>query len=217
VDQLNRRFRGVPSPMRPGPAPTNANAATGGASGENGANGRPAPRRPLNAQDRAERWILGSLLLDPPLWTKLQRVVGVIDFANPVARRLAEMYWAYQRDEGEPVFNEFLGLLGDPERGGHNSLQEFAVEAVDEVEALASTPGADPKETLAEAVAHVERTRRLREQQKLFAELRRTDTTAGGDDPNNPDVRTSEQNEQHEIDQLRRLQEMARRPDLRRS
>jgi hypothetical protein len=216
VEQLNRHFRNVPSVARPGPAPASASARTGahGASDGNGAGARPTPRRPLNAQDRAERWILGSLLIEPPLWTKLQRVIGVTDFANPVARRLAEMYWAYQRDEGEPVFNEFLGLAGDTERGGHSSLQEFAVEAVDEVESLASIPGADPKETLAGAVAHIERARQLREQQKLFAELRRTDTNTGGNDP---DPVSSEQDERNEIDQLRRLQEMARRPDLRRS
>ena len=34
-------------------------------------------------------------------------------FTDEARRRLAEVYWTQQRDEGEPVFNEFLGLLGN--------------------------------------------------------------------------------------------------------
>ena len=119
------------------------------------------------------------------------------------------MYWQYQRDEGEPVFNEFLGLLRDGGQAGSTSpdgvnvptgedLVALAVETVDEVEALD-----DASTTLAEALAHFEAVRRKRDEQKLMSELRRTS-----------EERT---NEQAEIDLLKRLQEKARMTDLRRS
>ena len=70
------------------------------------------PPRPLDATGRAERWILGILLLEPGRWMRVQRSVRVEDFSVPLHRRLAEVYWDHQRHEGEPVFNEFLGQLG---------------------------------------------------------------------------------------------------------
>jgi hypothetical protein len=161
----------------------------------------------------------------------------VEDFAaGSVHRRLAEIYWDYQRHEGEPVFNEFLGLLGNTDP----ALAEAAVESVDEVERLASTPpsakpagdtsdaaGAGERDAganasadadrpdrdavLAEAIAHLERIRVAREGQKLLAELRRTTDErrpGGGASPENK--------EQDEVVLLKQLQEKARRPDLRR-
>jgi hypothetical protein len=164
----------------------------------------------LSAGDRAERWILGILLLEPSRWTRVQQSVDVEDFTDPVRRRLADLYWQYQRDEGEPVFNEFIGLLrdGNQTAGQADSnaspapsaeaLIGLAVEAVDEVEALA-----DVETTLAEALAHLEDAHRRRDEQKLMSELRRTSEEHTG--------------EQAEIDLLKRLQEKARRPDLRRA
>jgi hypothetical protein len=61
----------------------------------------------------AERHILGALLSEPHRWHNVQQSVHVEDFTDAPRRRLAEVYWAHQRDEGEPVFNEFLGLLRD--------------------------------------------------------------------------------------------------------
>jgi DNA primase len=201
-EELNRRF-GRPKAAVPGqvnqpsivPAKPTANRA--------------GPKRILSAQDRAERWLLGILLLEPFRWTKVQQSVDVSDFTDPVRRRLAELYWNYQRDEGEPVFNEFLGLLRDGGVAGSDSpdgvnvptgddLVALAVETVDEVEALA-----DPSTTLVESLAHFEAVRRKRDEQKLMAELRRTS-----------EERTDEQ---AEIDLLKRLQEKARMTDLRRS
>ena len=184
VEELNRRFR---SPKVPPRRP----AAEG-----NGAQVAPAPadaaRDPLpSAQLGAERQILGVLLLEPRRWQRVQRVVGVNDFSDDACRRLAEVYWEHQRNEGEPVFNEFLGLLQDA------ALVELAVEAVDEVDGLA-----DPDRTLAEALAHLDAVRRRGEEQKLVAELRRSS-----------EERLAEQDE---IGLLRQLQEKARRPDLRR-
>ena len=75
----------------------------------------------------------------------------------------------------------------------------MAVMAVDEVEAMA-----DVNTTLAEALAHLEGVRQKREEQKLMAELRRTSEEPAA-------------SEQVEIDLLKRLQDKARRPDLRRA
>jgi hypothetical protein len=152
---------------------------------------------------------LGILLLEPFRWTKVQQSVDVSDFTDPVRRRLAELYWNYQRDEGEPVFNEFLGLLRDGGVAGSASpdgvnlptgedLVALAVETVDDVEALA-----DVNTTLAESLGHFAAERKRRDEQKLMAELRRTS-----------EERTDEQ---AEIDLLKRLQEKARMTDLRRS
>src|SRR5262249_4750786 len=44
----------------------------------------------------------------------------------------AEIYWDVQRNEGEPVFSEFLGLLRS------ESLKSLAIDVVNEVEALGS-------------------------------------------------------------------------------
>ena len=233
VEELNRRFappKNTPPQNQRGPGPNGA--GPGRAIGPS----RPAvaagPRKVLSAQDRAERWILGILLLEPRRWAQVQRTIGVTDFTDGTRRRLAEMYWQHQRDEGEPVFNEFLGLLRDsvPAAGsaapvgpagetlpaggdggapgaadpGHptggpapDELIELAIGCVDEVEGLA-----DVNVTLAEALAHFESTRRRREEQKLLPELRRTSEERS--------------NEPAEVDLLKRLQEKARRPDLRR-
>jgi DNA primase len=153
---------------------------------------RPAPRGPLTARDRAERWILGILLGEPGKWSDVQQEVSPKDFADETRRKLAELYWGYQRDEGEPVFSEFLSYLTE-----QPALTQLAVELVDEIEELdeASTH-------LADAVKHLVEIRRRNEEQKLVAELRRTS------DAKLP--------EQAEVDLLKKLQDKARTPDLRR-
>jgi hypothetical protein len=123
---------------------------------------------------------------------KVQRSVGVDDFTDPTRRRLAEIYWDHQRDEGEPVFNEFLGLLSPP------PLVELAIEVFEEVEQLS-----DLETTANEAVAHLEQARGSREQQKLVADLRRTSVEGMASED--------------EVALLKQLQERARRPDLRRT
>jgi len=40
---------------------------------------------------------------------------------------LAELYWSHQRDEGEPVFNQFLGQLDE-------ELTQLAVQAMHEAD-----------------------------------------------------------------------------------
>ena len=209
AEELNRRFRVTKNPPRRPSAVAPANGTGGVADAE------PAtPPQPLDATGRAERRILGILLLEPGRWMRVQRAVRVEDFSVPLHRRLAEAYWEHQRHEGEPVFNEFLGQLGtsDP------VLVDLAVEAVDEVEGLASAPRDDDEEPghdgiLRDAIAHLEQTRRLREAQKLLTDVRRTTHERG---------ESQEQNKSEgdatdvEISLLKQLQETARQPDLRR-
>ena len=185
VEQLNSRFKNKrPKPGQPG-------------SGANQDESRPAmpmgrsPARPLTAQDRAEKWLLGCLLLEPGRWHDLQKVVHVEDFAHEGYRRLAEMYWNHQRDEGEPVFNEFFGALRDPE------LTELVQTAVDEVEAIEDRDG-----MIRDALAFFDRLNRVREEQKLVAMSRRmNDTDTAIDDDR----------------LLRELSEKRRTADLRRT
>jgi DNA primase catalytic core len=200
VEQLNRRFgtgsgpgsrRSTASPRRPEPsaAPGAETAAPAG------------PRHLPMARERAERWILGILLLRPDhqQWIEVQSTIATTDFTEETRRRLAEMYWAHQRDLGEPVFNEFLAALGDETAGGNAGnplLQQLAVEVVEEAESLPDSAAA-----LAEAVRFIEEDRQRRDERKLQAQFRRTD---------------GEMTEQDEVALFRRLQEKARQPDLRR-
>jgi hypothetical protein len=182
VDELNRRFRLRKPAQRIAAAPADS-ATPQPVSSE--------PARPLTAQDRAERWILGILLIGPHRWHEVQQVVHLEDFVNEGHKRLAEIYWNHQRDEGEPVFNEFLGTVKEP------LIAEIAVRAVEEVEALD-----DPELILPEALAYLARQRRVKEEQKLVAASRRT---------------TGNANTVDEIALLKELTESRRTPDLHRA
>ncbi len=151
----------------------------------------PQTRGPLNARDRSERWILAILLAEPHRWFELQQQVHPPDFTDDTRRQLAELYWRQQQDEGEPVFSEFLGTLEDP------AVANLAVELVEEFDSLT-----DADARLAEAIAFLDEKRRNAEHEKQMAQLRRKDVAPapGGS----------------EDDPLRKIQEAARRPDLRR-
>jgi hypothetical protein len=138
----------------------------------------------LTAQETAERRLLGVLLIEPQRWSEVQQQVSLEYFSDDLHRRLAETYWAHQQDEGEPVFNEFLGLLGD------ENLRELAVIAVQEAENLA-----DLQMLVDQALGFFHETRLRMEQRKLLADVQRS----------NP-----------EQDLLKKLQEKARLPNLRR-
>ena len=178
VDELNRKFRVKRAPRTPS-APQTATAKAVA----------PANAALSGALEKAERRILGALLLEPVRWETVQARVSPDSFADERHRRLAEIYWEHQRHEGEPVFNEFLGVLRDP------ALIEIAVETVDEVEQLADTD-----RVLAESVQYLDRARQVREEQKLLSQLRRT----------------SENPQRDEVDLLRELQAKRSQPDLRR-
>ena len=182
VDELNRRFRVRKQPPKSIGA-QQAEAPAASTAGE--------PSGPVTGRDRAELWILGVLLLHPRRWHEIQRVVHVEDFVRERHRRLAEIYWNHQRDEGEPVFNEFLGTLHEP------SLTETAVQAVDDVEDFE-----DPDQVIAEALAYFERSRRVQAEQKLVAASRRTSDSSS---------------ERDEIELLTKLSQSRRQPDLHRA
>ena len=84
VDELNKRFRATKPANRP------RRSAPAAVSGDE-AMTKPAPRGPVTARDRAERWILGILLADPGRWHDAQQEVSPNDFADPVRRKLAEI------------------------------------------------------------------------------------------------------------------------------
>lgn len=203
VEALHRRFRATKQPRQrlsapPQTAPVQAGATNGpntedqpaapAGSEMPAAATAPAPpiSRPLSAQELAERRLLGVLLLEPGRWHEVQKHVDLPAFRDDLHRNLAEIYWSRQRDEGEPVFHEFLGSLKD------DSLRELAIVAVQEVEALN-----DPELLVREALGYFRAADAIQSQRKLLANLQR----------NSP----GEAN-----DLLKKIQENARQPDLRR-
>jgi hypothetical protein len=133
---------------------------------------------------------LAVLLSEPQHWHDVQQHVQPEDFTDELRRELAVRYWNHQRDEGEPNFAEFLATL---ER---DDLSELAVALLDSIEAL------DPDQTLRDALDHMAQAKRRKNERKLVAELRRTSSEPDSD--------------ADQVQLLRRLQEQARQPDLRR-
>jgi DNA primase len=179
VQELHRRFK-----MK---RPQQRQARSNGPAGEAAA----PPSIPgfENADARAEKWLLGVLLAEPQRWHDVQQHVAPQDLTDEQRVHLAELYWQHQRDEGEPIFNEFLGALESPE------LRALAVELVDAIEQL------DTEQALRDAIAHLAQVKRRRNEMELMAQLRRTS------------VQTSED---EQIQLLKQLQEQVRQPDLRR-
>ncbi|MEO6436935.1 MAG: DNA primase [Tepidisphaeraceae bacterium] len=188
IDELHRRYGGLVRKkarataqarlaVRSAVPATARDAAQVPATGEP-TNNAPAatPRRPLTGRDVAERRLLGVLLTEPARWHQVQQHVRVADFADESRRRLAEVYWAHQRDEGEPVFNEFLSELEKSSVGG-SPLAELAIELVEEIDAL---PGRE--DVIADALLLLDEARRARETEKLTASLGRTEMQAGEQD-----------------------------------
>jgi hypothetical protein len=99
------------------------------------------------------------------------------------------------QDEGEPVFNEFLEVLSDVD------LKSAAVRWADEV-----SGSLEKEKYLSDSLLHIIRERETEEQRRLVVELRRTSEQPA-----------SEQGDRSaDIDALRKLQEKARLPDLKR-
>jgi len=127
-------------------------------------------------------------------------------------RRLAEVYWDHQRDEGEPVFAELLSALDE-------SLKELAIGVVEEMDALDEPTRA---QTLVDALRHFQQVRARAEEFQTLAKLRRTsDGQASGATgeiapPATGESQSPSTGATDEIELLRQMQEHARRPDLRR-
>ena len=204
VDALNRRFR--QKKMTPVKAPA---ADVQGGGGSEPTNGSPPPKKPtgpLTARDRAERWILAILLNEPNRWTDVQHQVAVEHFVDEDRRKLAEVYWHHQRDEGEPAFNDLLSSLTDPD------LQSLAVSLVEESEALT-----EADDRLKEAIKFLAEERRRDEENKHLAALRRTSgASGGGSEGASPDSTGEITTPADPNEMLRKLYEKAGTPDLRR-
>ncbi len=182
VEQLNRRFATSKTPRR--------NTVTVPANVQEEAKPQAANRR-ISAKERAERQLLGILLLEPARWHAVQLHCHVDEFTEGWHRKLAEIYWNYQRDEGEPTIAEFVSLL-NPE------LKVFAIELTNELESLP-----EREQTLEAALRYLDEERKRAEAAKLVAEMRHT--TEGSESAID------------EIAMWKKLQEQARRPDLRRA
>ena len=144
---------------------------------------------PITGAQVAQRQIIGALLLEPNLWNTVQVSVRIDSFPPGSLRRLAEFYWNHQLDEGEPVLNEFLAGLGDPE------LVNLAIELVQSVEEMP-----DLSQTIDGAIRFLREDVGRKEQRQGHAEAL--------------EVRDASFEVQDEL--LRRLQEKARQPDFRR-
>jgi hypothetical protein len=154
----------------------------------------------LTARQRAEGFILGLLLSEPGRWPRIQRHIGPADFTDEALRKIAEAFWLHSQDEGEPVFNEFLELLNEA------ALKGAAVKWADE----ASSAG-DTEAILAGCLSELSNQKRREEAKSLVAELRRPRVqTPGEQSPG------SEADMSADIDTLRKLQEKAGKPDLKR-
>jgi DNA primase len=150
VDQLHRRFRSY----KPAQRAPDATPATLPAPAE------APPAQPVSlGQEQAERWLLGALLAEPARWQDVQRQVSVEQFADTRRQRLARLYWDYQRDEGEPVFNELLSGLDE-------QLRPMAIELVDEVQAFE-----DLAARLDSAIQYFAQARRRTQEQSIAARL----------------------------------------------
>lgn len=112
------------------------------------------------ARARVERWILGILLAEPSRWIHVQREVSPEQFRDVGRRKLAELYWDRQRNEGQPEFSEFLGELTN------STLRELAVNLLEEAETLG-----DPGTTLREALRYFEEQRRRDQERNTVAAL----------------------------------------------
>jgi DNA primase len=197
VDQLHRRFKAAPVAAAKKSVPTPYNAAT--PYNTDTSIKIPIPAAPRTARDHAEEWILGVLLLEPQRWHGVQTSLSPGDFQHPICRALAEEYWHYQRDEGEPVLNEFVAAMSalsarqdQAEDGpGGEQLAALAMQCITEVEVLP-----DPEQTLRDALTHIAQANRLQQERKLLGELRRTDN--------------SETNEENEVALLRQLSQKVR-------
>jgi DNA primase len=174
LDELHRRFKPARPARRFGAvrgrgsaqdaSAGSANAAPAAGDGTTGAQAVPAgpPPQPTG-QSRAERAILGILLAEPSRWLDVQRQILLEDFTDEQTRKLAETYWNHQRDEGEPVFRDFMGILESL------GLGMMAVELLQEAETMG-----DMDVAMQGAVNHLHEMRRLREEHKHLAALRRT-------------------------------------------
>ena len=187
TEELNRRFKVTPARGRS--RTTSAQVVQAAEPKEY------SPASGMTARQRAEGFILGLLFTEPVRWHKIQQELNPGDFMDEALRQIATVFWQHLQDEGEPVFNEFLDLLSDVE------LKSVAVRWADEV-----SGSIEREKYLSDSLRHIMRDRENALQGKLMMDLRRTNEQQGSE----ADSRSSD------IDALRKVQEKARIPDLKR-
>jgi len=139
-----------------------------------------------HAGEMAQRTVLGAILNEPQRLAAVRDALKVEDFQEPRLRALAGVLWEYQHSGGKPVLNELLASLSD------ENIRSLAVELAVEAEEIGEIDKA-----LDDAVAYMVEARRATEEREMFSAAHE----AGVD---------------QQVEMLRRLQEKARRPDLRR-
>jgi len=151
------------------------------------------------ARSKAEGFIIGLLLLEPDRWDVIQHQILPREFENENLRQVAEIFWGYQQDHGEPVLNEFLDLLTVP------SVKSEALRWMAE-----ASDTADLETMLSGSLEYLADCRKRAEEQKLIAQIRAGETGTG--------EKGSEQSPTTTVsmDVLRQLQEKMKRPDLKR-
>jgi hypothetical protein len=117
------------------------------------------------------------LLIEPGRWTQVQQHIHAEDFTDPQLRSLAEIYWTYQRDEGEPEFNELIGTIQDP------AVAELAIELVEHAQTFP-----DLKVALQGALDRLTIEKERRQREKLVAELRRKGVVEAGGERSEVDL-----------------------------
>ncbi|HWB55069.1 MAG TPA: toprim domain-containing protein, partial [Tepidisphaeraceae bacterium] len=151
VEDLNRKFR---------PKSSNRPSRFSGRDAPQASH--PQIPESITALDRAERQILGLLLLHPEHWNTVQVDIGANDFSGENCNKLAHLYWDHHRHEGIPVFSEFLSILN------HANLAELALELVEEWESISKQ---DVANSIEQAIEYMKRVRREQESRSAAANL----------------------------------------------
>jgi DNA primase len=196
AEELHRRFGKARKPAHRRPnIPNSQPVAAGGV--DHGGAASTAPEAAVDEQETielpggqelAERQVMGILLAEPGLWHRVQMVLRPGQMLHPRIRTVAQSFWSHQRDEGEPVLAEFLDLL-EP------GLKTLAIELVDAADDMN-----DRLAVLDGALAYLKDSSQKRENHKRLAALRAQ----------------KELSEEQQIELLKKMQEIARQPDLRR-
>ena len=117
----------------------------------------------MNAQDRAERQILGLLLLHPIFWHEVQQNLHVEHFTDEMRRRLAQIFWDHCRNEGDPIFSEFLTPLNQA------GLAELAINLVEECQPISE---ADVAKSLSLDIEYIQRADSERQARLFVSKLK---------------------------------------------
>jgi DNA primase len=128
VEELSRRFKG-------GGTKYGARQGMGAAQAAMGSEPKNSAPPPIpTARQMAEGIILGLLLLEPEYWDRVQKLVPN-QFSDPGLKKLAELVWKRQEDEGVVVLSEFLAGVEDEE------LKQTAVRWANEASNMPDGPG----------------------------------------------------------------------------